>query len=98
MKTTLKNIYAIVIIAAAGCMITLQVVYFPTRTGAQILSAPAGVAFALYALLFICNSPAVTRLTARLRHLTHREIKLFFAQVALWCVGISALVYSILTY
>lgn len=98
--TVLKNVFAFLVFAACATYVTLAVTVLPA-TRSALISITSGQAFAVavgYLLIMINqHGPTVARITSKLRRLTRRQVKLFFAQMALWSVGVGALVYSILT-
>lgn len=79
--------------AAAAALITLQIIYVPTRTGAQVMTAPAVVVFLFYAAFVLESSPAIARLMAKLRRQERADIARFFAVLSLWILPIGLLVY-----
>lgn len=96
--TLIRNIFALVVMAAALGAVVMQIVYFPTNRGAQVMTGPAAVAFGVYLYLFLdTNSAAIARHRAKLRRMQPDQVKRFFALSFMWALMLSFLVYAIVT-
>lgn len=95
-----KNVFAALVLCACVGYVIAAVTMWPTsRAGTlAVTAAQAGAVALLYLVILVNNNaPTLARMGTRLRRMTRRQIRLFFAQLTLWSVAISALLYSVIT-